>query len=282
MPLSDPGHADARPAGAGDAREPPRWRVLADDGLRDPAENLARDEALARTEPVTPTVRLWRSSPSVVVGRAQVTTAEVDLAACRRLGIPVLRRFTGGGTVYHDPGNLNVTIVLERQDERLRARVHDGLAGVYGLVLEPLAAAIHSLGSEVTGDGRGLWIGGRKVSGAAAWLGARAILVHATLLVDADLETLELVLAGPGEPGNSRWEHTRSRRAAVTSLAREGLTSEAPVIDRAVVAAFAEDAADLQPPAGFAAEESAAAARLLADRYQWPDWHMEGRSRDSA
>jgi len=282
MPLSDPGHADVRPAGPGDALEPARWRVLADDGLRDPAANLARDEALARTEPVPPTVRLWRSSASVVVGRAQLAMAEVNLAACRRLGIPVLRRFTGGGTVYHDPGNLNVTVVLDRQDERLRARTQDGLAGVYGLVLEPLAAAIRSLGSEVVGDGRGLWIGGRKVSGASAWLGARAVLVHATLLVAADLETLELVLAGPGDPGNSRWEHTRSRRAAVTSLAREGLASEATMIDRAVVAAFAGDAVDLQSPADFTAEESWAAARLLADRYRWPDWHMEGRSRDSA
>jgi lipoate-protein ligase A len=282
MPSSDHGHAEVRRAGPADAPEPPRWRVLADDGLRDPAENLARDEALARTEPVTPTVRLWRSSASVVVGRAQLAWAEVDLAICRRLGIRVLRRFTGGGTVYHDPGNLNVTVVLDRQDERLRARAQDGLAGVYGLVLEPLAAAIRSLGSEVVGDDRGLWVGGRKVSGAAAWLGARAILVHATLLVDADLETLELVLAGPGDPGNARWEHTRSRRAAVTSLAREGLASEAQMIDRSVAAAFAGDATDLDSSTSLTDQESAAAARLLSDRYEWPDWHMEGRSRGSA
>lgn len=57
------------------------WRVLADDGAREPRRNLALDEALARLAAARPTLRLWRNSRCVVVGRSQLTAPHsVDLA----------------------------------------------------------------------------------------------------------------------------------------------------------------------------------------------------------
>jgi lipoate-protein ligase A len=130
-------------------------------------------------------------------------------------------------------------------------------------------------------------VGGRKLSGVAAWQGASAVLVHATLLVDADLEILERVLAGPGAPESSRWLRTRSRPAAVTSLAREGAPREAlDRIDARVADAFAAFEAREAGAAGRPARapvprepsepERSAMLALLGSRYETSAWHAAG------
>jgi lipoate-protein ligase A len=253
------------------------WRYLPDDGERDPRTNLAREEAIARhvaadASASTPVLRLWRNAPCAVVGRFQLAAAEVDLAAAAALGAPVLRRFTGGGTVWHDPGNLNVSVVLRPEDAVLAADPSmRRLPGLYRLVLAPLAAAARSLGVAAEMTERDIVAPGGKLSGVAAWLGGRALLVHATLLVDADLDTLARVCNGPGAAGDPRWERTQSRRVGVTSLARElGAPPAAADLEAAVLTAFGVE------PAGRAAltpAERAAAERLLRDRYADPAWH---------
>ena len=95
------------------------------------------------------------------------------------------------------------------------------LPGLYRLVLAPLAAAVRSLGVAAELTDRDIVAAGGKLSGVAAWLGGRALLVHATLLVDADLDALARVCNGPGAAGDPRWERTQSRRVRVTSIARE-------------------------------------------------------------
>lgn len=260
------------------------WRLIPDDGARDPAANLALEEALARhvaADPTAPTplLRLWRSSPCVVVGRFQLAAAEVDTAAARDLDAPILRRFTGGGTVWHDPGNLNVTVVVRPEDAVLGATPGlRSLPGIYRLVLDPLAAAVRALGvPEAAASDRDVATPHGKLSGVAAWLGGRALLVHATLLVDADLDALRRACAGPGAPGHPRWERTRSRRATVTSVAVELARSGRPVpdaaaVDAAVTAAFGADAIDA---AVLSDAERTAAAGLLAGRYRDPAWNAD-------
>jgi len=265
------------------------WRLLPDDGERDPRVNLAREEAVARHVAADPTaaapvLRLWRDAPAVVIGRFQLGAAEVDRAAAAAFGAPVLRRFTGGGTVWHDPGNLNVSVVMRPEDAlfvdnpALRR-----LPGLYRLVLDPLAAAATALGvTGVRATERDLVVdrpdgSAAKLTGVAAWLGGRALLVHGTLLVDADLDALARACAGPGAPGDQRWERTKSRRATVTSIARELAAAGRPVpspaaVDLAVLAAFA---AEDPVPSSWNAMELAAADRLLADRYANPAWHAD-------
>jgi len=268
------------------------WRLLPDDGERDPRTNLAREEAIARrvaADPSAPTplLRLWRNAPAVVIGRFQLGAAEADLAAAATLGAPVLRRFTGGGTVWHDPGNLNVSVVLRPEDALFGADPElRRLPGLYRLVLEPLATAARVLGLAARVTERDLVVGRpdgstAKLGGVAAWLGGRALLVHGTLLVDADLDALARACAGPGAPADPRWERTKSRRATVTSVARElaGFGRPAPpsaAVDLAVVAAFGA-AADR--PDTWTEPELAATAHLLADRYADPAWHADPEPR---
>ncbi len=267
-------------------------RVIADDGRREPRRNLAVDEALARTAGPEPALRLWRNDRCVIVGRFQLADAEVDRGAADRLGVPVYRRFTGGGAVYHDPGNLNVSLVTAREHPIIEGRLGGGLHRLYGAVLEPLAAAVRALGIPAEPARRGLFVGGRKVGGIAAWVGARNVLVHATLLIDADLVALERVLAGPGDPGNRRWQLTKSQRASVTSLAREqdggpaaggsspGRSDLRAAVDSAIVQAFeAAAGAPTHRPVkvdGLRAAEVAVAAERFRNRYRLSTWHARG------
>ena len=114
-----------------------------------------------------------------------------------------------------------------------------------------------------------------KLSGVAAWLGGRALLVHGTLLVDADLDALARACAGPGAPGDPRWERTKSRRATVTShraRAAPRVRRPAPspaAVDLAVLAAFGPTASSRRRG------RSSPADRLLADRYADPAWHAD-------
>lgn len=265
-------------------------RFIVDDGRREPRRNLAVDEALARAGGPEPALRFWRNDRCVILGRFQVADAEVDVGAARRLGVPVYRRFTGGGAVYHDPGNLNVSLVAARDHPLVEGRLGGGLQRLYGAMLEPLAAAVQTLGILAKPAPRGLFVGGRKLGGVAAWIGARTVLVHTTLLVDTDLVTLERVLAGPGDPGNRRWQLTKSERAPVTSLALELDRATAPeafsarsdlrAIHDVVIDAFRAAAGDPseRPVAhdGLRAAELAVAADLLWSRYAKTAWHASG------
>lgn len=267
-------------------------RLIADDGMRDPRRNLAVEEAIARSHTAVPLLRLWRNNRCVVLGRFQVAAAEVDLAAVHELRVPVYRRLSAGGAVYHDPGNLNVSLIAPREHPLVAGRGPGEM--LYAAVLDPLASAARSLGVPARPDRRGLFIDGRKLGGVAAWLGGGNVLVHATLLIDASLDTLRRVLDGPGDAGNPRWERTKSEPAPVTSLVGELDGTDAPgwrpspgshplttEVDRVVVDAFATIAGGPtdRPTAGDRLHpvELAAAADLYRSRYATPAWHLSGR-----
>ncbi len=150
--------------------------------------NLAFEEAFY-LEASTPTLRFWRNDRVVVIGRFQCAALEVNAVEARRLGVKLVRRFTGGGAVYHDMGNINYAVVLPREAAR---SVEDG----FRLVGEAVVEALESLGV------RGAYyrplndveIGGRKVSGMAATLSASKVFVHGAMLVSSDIPTLWRVL----------------------------------------------------------------------------------------
>jgi lipoate-protein ligase A len=165
--------------------------VIIDFSLRDPAENLALEEAILWSygaDRVPPTLRIWRNPRCVVIGRGQNPEDEADLEFCRRYRIPVVRRPSGGGAVYHHPGNLNFSLFLPLdgpwQDVR---RAHE-------LVGELLAVALEErlgLRAEV-GEGS-LFVGGLKVSGMAQYR-CRGLLYHGTLLLWDDRVPMKQVL----------------------------------------------------------------------------------------
>ena len=81
----------------------------------DPFYNLALEEYLFRKIEDKDVFLLWRNRPSVVVGCYQNISQEVNLLQLKQRGVPVVRRMSGGGTVYHDLGNINYSLMRDRE-----------------------------------------------------------------------------------------------------------------------------------------------------------------------
>lgn len=132
---------------------------------------------------------LWRDEPSVIIGKNQDAYAEVDLAECRKRGIKVVRRPSGGGAVYHDLGNFQYTLITKAEDE------HENVHESFKIFAEPLVEALKELGLNAEFTGRNdITIDGKKVSGNAQYRHRYKICHHGTLLFDVDTEALQASL----------------------------------------------------------------------------------------
>lgn len=169
------------------------WRLIVSKET-DPMWNLAVDEAILRgiIDKDSPnTVRIWQSSESVIIGRSQDLRAEVNLELCHELCIPILRRCSGGGTVYIDLGNYNYSIVaLDKAINKKKATTN---------ITPFLCSAIVDLLSQLGCNSKfvppsNVFVEDWKVSGSAQYYLYEGILHHGTLLVNADLEMLQKVL----------------------------------------------------------------------------------------
>ena len=92
------------------------FRVI-DTGIRDGRRQIAFDQAMieARKAGAIPdSVRFLRFPPTVLIGRHQALSREVKLDYCRNHGIGLVRRITGGGTIYFDEGQLGWELVFDR------------------------------------------------------------------------------------------------------------------------------------------------------------------------
>ena len=76
----------------------------------DPYFNLAAEEYLLKNKGAE-TCMLWRSLPAAIAGKHQNILSEINYPFAVRNKIKIARRLTGGGTVYHDMGNLNFSFI---------------------------------------------------------------------------------------------------------------------------------------------------------------------------
>ena len=126
---------------------------------RDPYYNIALEDYLYRQLRSLDTIYLlWINTPSVFMGRYQHPEAELDVEYLRSEGIALLRRTSGGGTVYHDEGNLNFSVIKNGE-----ASVGFDLAACP----QPIQSALAKQGVEVVRSPRGdLRLNDLKVGGA--------------------------------------------------------------------------------------------------------------------
>lgn len=171
----------------------PVWRVVISEET-DPAWNLAVDEAILRgivSGDSPNTIRVWRSRESVIVGRCQDIRAEVDYLLCKEMGVPVLRRCSGGGAVYMDLGNYNYSVLACDKAMNGMDTVHH--------VSRFICSAIVGLLSRLGCQSRfvypsSVFVESQKISGSAQFMLYEGFLHHGTLLVSADLEMMQAVL----------------------------------------------------------------------------------------
>ena len=184
----------------------------------DPWFNLAAEEYLLKhlDEEV---VMLWQSRSSVIVGKHQNTLSEINYPFVKQEKIPVIRRLSGGGTVFHGPGNLNFTFIRKAPRDRLiDFRKHT----------RPVIAFLESIGVPARFEGKNdLRLKGLKISGNAEHVFKNKVLHHGTLLFNSDLNRLnQAIKVGEGRYKDRSVQSVRSRVANISSFLEQTISFE--------------------------------------------------------
>ncbi len=154
-------------------------RFVDNEGTTDPRLNLALEEYLLRQVEVDePLLLFYVNEPSVIIGRNQNTLEEIDPDYVEAQGIHIVRRLSGGGTVYHDLGNLNFSFITNGKEA-----LHN-----FHRFTEPVTRVLRDLGVDAELRGKSdIFAGGKKISGNAQYATSKRMFSHGTLLFDTDL-----------------------------------------------------------------------------------------------
>jgi len=146
-----------------------------------PFFNLAVEEVLLKNSKEDYLI-LGINKPSVIIGKHQSANREVNTKFITENNIPVIRRITGGGTVFHDKGNLNFTFIKQSES---------GKQIDFQKYTLPVIEFLSSLGIEAKFEGKNdLKVGGYKISGNAEHVYRNRVLHHGTILFSASLDLL--------------------------------------------------------------------------------------------
>ncbi len=170
--------------------------------------NIASEEYLLTRFPTEDIFLLYVNAPSIIVGKFQNTLAEINLDYVRAKNIKVVRRMSGGGTVYHDLGNLNFSFhTLLGQ--------HDFMD--FSVFTAPVLKLLQDRGVPAVLQGRNdLLVDGKKFSGNAKLARHGKMVQHGTILLNSEMEVLGEALKV--NPLKFIDKATKSNRGRVTNL----------------------------------------------------------------
>jgi lipoyl(octanoyl) transferase len=257
------------------------WRLLVTEPC-DGATNMAIDETLWRgrqagTAPPTLRVFAWHP-PTVSLGYGQPLDAAVDVAACRRLRVGLVRRPTGGGAIYHDGPERELTYSVVASHEDLG--VPPDLLATYRWIAVALLRGLRALGApaeivavpETAGPppafcfartGRyEIEVAGRKLVGSAQRRQGAVFLQHGSVLLGVDEPRLRQVFPTTREP-----------LATMTTL--EAILGHRPKFEdvaATLARAFEEEHGLALGPRGLTIEEGARVQALVRDKYATEAW----------
>ena len=222
--------------------------------------HLAAEEYLLKQE-TDSVFMLWQDTPSVVIGKHQRLRSEVDQEWAEREQVHIARRFSGGGAVYHDLGNVNLTFI--ETTPRLPEFV---------TYLQRTLDFLNSMGLMATGGERlGIYLNGLKISGSAQCLYKDRVLYHCTLLYDTDLTALHQAL----NPEPMVDDETLSSVYAVPSV-RSEVTNIRRHLSVGTVTDFKGKAfqyfSKSQSVSAFTKEEIEAINQLREEKYIQKEW----------
>ncbi len=218
------------------------WRLL-DTGVLTGAENMALDDAIleCRAQGRTPnTLRFLQFNPAtVLVGYHQSVKQEVRVEYCRRNGVDINRRITGGGTILFTPTCLGWEIYADKSAPGIRELRWD-LDRLARKVCQGAVAGIRRLGVEAEFRPKNdIEVGGRKISGTGGTERGDAFMYQGTLLIDFDVDLMLKTLRIPVEKLKDK--EIDSVKQRVTCLKWElGEVPPLQRIKRSLVEGFAE------------------------------------------
>lgn len=170
--------------------------------------NIASEEYLLKQFPTEDIFLLYVNAPSIIVGKFQNTLAEINLNYVNENKIKVVRRMSGGGTVYHDLGNLNFSFHTLLGDKDF---------GDFSVFTKPVLTMLNNLGVPAELKGRNdLLVDGKKFSGNAKLARHGKMIQHGTILLDSEMEVLGNALKV--NPLKFVDKATKSTRSRVTNL----------------------------------------------------------------
>ena len=228
-----------------------------------PAFNLATEEFLMYNKSQD-CFYLYINAPSIIVGKHQNSLAEINVDYVKENDITVIRRTSGGGAVFHDPGNLNFTFIMnEKQSENADFRKYT----------QPIIDVLQSMDVDAKFEGRNdMTIGGKKFSGNAKSYYNNKILQHGTLLFESTLPNLSQALKlNPLKYRDKAVKSISSRVTNITEHLKQDVTLqefEKRIVDH--VRTLYADAEVYE----LTAEDTAAINQLVDEKYGTWDWNF--------
>ncbi|MDR1509088.1 MAG: lipoate--protein ligase [Synergistaceae bacterium] len=236
--------------------------LIINESLRPPF-NLALEEYVL-TDMDIDAIILWRNSKAVIVGGNQNTAGEIDADYVKANGIAVVRRLSGGGAVFHDPGNVNFTFIH---------KLGGGDFSNYEKFTDPIVGYLAELGVYAELQGRNdLVIDGLKFCGNAQAVRKDRIMHHGCILYSADFGHMARAL----KPREAKMESKgiKSVRKRVTNIA-DHMASPMPVEDffSGLANYFMLHAPGIKPYE-LLQSDIAAAEKISREKYETWEWNF--------
>ena len=151
---------------------------------------------------------IWQSHDTIVIGKHQCAMGEINYPFVRKNNITVARRISGGGTVFHDSGNVNFSFIKN---------VNSPSEISFKKFTEPIVESLAKLNVTAVNSGRNdLLVEGKKISGNAEHIYKNRVLHHGTLLFNSDLNNLGQAIKVI--PGKYETKAVQSKRSTVANI----------------------------------------------------------------
>lgn len=239
--------------------------LINNEGVNDPQINLALEEYVLRNFPAgTDYLLFYINEPSIIIGRNQNTLEEINLDFIENKALKVVRRMSGGGTVYHDFGNLNFSFITDHDVKSLNN---------FKKFTQPVINVLNKIGVPAELKGRNdIVVNDKKISGNAQFSTGKRMFSHGTLLVNSELE--EVVKALNVKMSKIQSKGHKSVRSRVANI-REFLDRDLNIDEfkGLIIEELHEDRDDFSTYS-LTAEDWNAIYKLKDEKYGTWDWNF--------
>jgi lipoate-protein ligase A len=258
------------------------WRLIPLE-TRDAFVNMAVDEAIltARIADRVPnTLRLYRWRPSAVsIGKNQDSQETVYVDTCRRLGVDLVRRISGGGTVFHShEGEVTYSVTARTRDISSAGDI----TTVYTQIYQAITDALRLLGIPADfspGDQKNcpnLTVNGKKISGSAQTIKRGTVLQHGTLLLSVDLPRMFKLLRARNATPAQAAKNARNKITSIQDELGHAVTPETAA--NAIAQGFHAILKIQLEPGKLTSYEQELAQKLCTQKYATPNWNLNAKT----